>query len=37
MRSQAHLGCAFWEREPGADFENDKNENPANVGGVSDS
>jgi hypothetical protein len=21
VRSQAHRGCAFWEREPGADVE----------------
>jgi hypothetical protein len=35
VRSQAECGCAFWQREPGADFDTDRNENPANAGGVS--
>jgi len=25
VRSQAHNGCAFWQREPGADFEEETN------------
>src|SRR5215831_16855184 len=28
VRSQARNGCAFWQREPGADFETDKNKTP---------
>jgi len=35
VRAQASNGCAFWQREPGADFDIDKNENPANGSGVS--
>jgi len=35
VRSQAQNGYAFWQREPGADFKTDKNENPANAGGAS--
>jgi hypothetical protein len=31
VRSQASRGCAFWQREPGADFDADTNENAASA------